>query len=368
MLTGNAALFPPNPPPAASAGALFQRVRASVSLEEIAARIGLHVNTVARWAEQSAVPRHYRMDFLRMLGEPVVPAVAGDAMERELDRFFTKRTAARKCFAVFEREAKKIGVDLSRRCHIEPSAGGGCFTDLLPAGRRIALDLVSRRRDIVPADFLTWTPPKRGGYAVVGNPPFGLRGHAALQFINHAADFADVIGFILPQLFESDGKGAPMKRVDKRLALAHSERLPPDSFEYPDGTPTSISTVFQVWTKVNRGRIVRAPAAGCDSFIRVYSLSDGGTPSSTRNREMIGKCDVYLPSTCYAGMRAYSDFSELPNRRGYGVAIARRRREIKRLLFSHDWTKTAFPSTNSAMNLRGGLIRRVVIDGGFCDE
>ena len=173
MLTGNAALFPSTTPPAASAGALFQRVRASVSLEEIAARIGLHVNTVARWAEQSAVPRHYRMDFLRMLGEPVVPAVAGDAMERELDRFFTKRTAARKCFAVFEREAKKIGVDLSRRCHIEPSAGGGCFTDLLPAGRRIALDLVSRRRDIVPADFLTWTPPKRAGMRLWETRPLG---------------------------------------------------------------------------------------------------------------------------------------------------------------------------------------------------
>lgn len=355
-------------PTSQTANALFQRVRTKLPLAEIAARIGLHANTVARWAERRDAPGHYRMDFLRMLGEPVVSAIAEGATERELDQFFTKRIVARKCFAVFAREAKRLGVDLARCHHIEPSAGEGCFTDLLPPGRRVALDLAPRRGDILQADFLTWTPPKGRRHVVVGNPPFGLRGHLALQFINHAADFADVIGFVLPQLFESDGKGAPMKRVDKRLALARSERLPPDSFERPDGTPTSISTVFQVWTKVGRGRIARAPAAACDSFIRVYSLSDGGTPASTRNKRMLERCDVYLPSTCYAGMRAYSAFSELPNRRGYGVVILRKKREIADMLFSHDWTKTAFRSTNSAMNLRGGLIRRVVIDGGFRDE
>ena len=345
--------------------ALFRRAARIMTIANIAARIGLHPNTVGRWVENGKVPSAYRMDFLRILGEAVKPAKDGAEVERELDLFFTKKLTARECFADFAREARANGVNLAEFIHIEPSAGEGCFLDLLPAKRRIALDLLPRRDEIKQADFLTWNPPAEKKYVVVGNPPFGLRGHIALQFINHAAGFADIVAFILPQLFESDGKGAPMKRVDKRLSLAFSRRLPPDSFHRPDGTTTTVNTVFQVWVK---GAVARVPEPTCNSFIRIYSLSDGGTPASTRNKNMIGACDVYLPSTCYAGMRAYRTFAELPNRRGYGVKILRKKREIERLLFSHDWTKTAFLSTNSAVNLRGGLIRRVVTQGGYSDE
>ena len=44
------------------------------------------------------------------------------------------------------------------------------------------------------------------------------------DFINHSSKFADYVCFILPQLFESDGKGVPRKRV-KGLNLIHSEKL-----------------------------------------------------------------------------------------------------------------------------------------------
>ena len=30
------------------------------------------------------------------------------------------------------------------------------------------------------------------------------------------------------------------------------------------------------------------------SSIKVYSLSDGGTPSTTRNKDMLYSCDIYL--------------------------------------------------------------------------
>jgi len=100
----------------------------------------------------------------------------------------------------------------------------------------------------------------------------------------------------------------------------------------------------------------------------VYSLSDGGTPSSTRNKRMLGKCDAYIPSTCFSDMRAFKTFEELPHRRGYGVVIHKHKREIKRLLLSHDWSQTAFYSTNSAVNMRKSLIEKVVIDGGYADD
>ena len=65
-------------------------------------------------------------------------------------------------------------------------------------------------------DFLDWDPTQENTgcrWVAIGNPPFGLRGQLALKFINHAAKYCDYVAFILPQLFESDGKGVPRKRV-----------------------------------------------------------------------------------------------------------------------------------------------------------
>ncbi|MGI9296652.1 MAG: SAM-dependent methyltransferase [Gammaproteobacteria bacterium] len=346
---------------------LFCRARNVVAETEIARTLGLHPNTVARWRERRFVPGRYSHDFLRLLGERQRAAV--DARDR--DQFYTKPDVARRCVRKMFAVAESLRINLSRHRFIEPAAGCGVFYEHLPPRRRIGMDIapgVRPRGGLIRGDYLQWTPPA-GKYVVVGNPPFGLRGHSALQFINHSAAFADIVAFILPQLFASDGKGAAQKRV-REYRLAHTESLPADSFQYPDGRAVSVATVFQVWTKINTARIVAPPSPQCDNFIRVYSLSDGGTPASTRNKKMLHKCDVYLPSTCFTGMRSYPDFESLPHRRGYGVVThsGAHRAKIKTLLQKHDWTKTAFRSTNGAMNLRRSLIAAVVAAAGYCDH
>ena len=75
-----------------------------------------------------------------------------------------------------------------------------------------------------------------------------------------------------------------------------------------------------------------------------------------------------LPSTCFSGMRAYTDFEKLPHRRGYGVKIHRNKQEIGNILTECNWNKIAFTSTNGALNLRRSLIEGVVIKGGYKDE
>ena len=335
----------------------FQRVSDTISQAEIAGRLGLHPNTVIRWVEQQHVPEHYNGDFKRMLGENGDPD----------DQFYTNAATARNCWKEFKMVAAGLGINLARYRFIEPSAGSGAFYDLLPESRRIGLDLRPRHAGVRQQDWLLYTPPAGRRYIVIGNPPFGLRGHLALQFINHAAAFADMVAFILPQLFESDGKGVPAKRVHKGLRLAYSQRLPANSFHRPDGTEMDISCVFQVWTRINHDRVTLPPRKTCRSFIRVYSLSNGGTPASTRNKHMIGNCDIYLPSTCFTGMRAYARFEDLPNRRGYGIVIHRNKEAIQGIIGRHDWTQTAFPSTNGALNLRTSLIEDVVTGCGYCD-
>jgi hypothetical protein len=203
---------------------------------------------------------------------------------------------------------------------------------------------------------------------VIGNPPFGLRGNLALRFINHSYKFADVVAFILPPLFNSTGKGVPMARV-QGYKLAHTENLPLNSFEYPNGEKVDIATIFQVWIKINTNKIKIEKKKQCKTFIKVYSLSDGGTPSSTRNKKMLDKCDVYLPSTCFKGMMAYKSFEELPNKRGYGVVFLKENDKLNDLFFNKiEWQKVAFLSTNSAINLRTDLIENEVINNGFYDK
>jgi len=336
----------------------------------IARKFGLHENTVMRWVDTGAVPTNYRGDFLRLTG-------AGDdgvGDSKAKCQYFTKPHIARHCYRRFIEVAHQLDIDLSVYRFIEPSAGGGGFYELLPAGRRIGIDIDPQVGDagdvggarLITHDYLTWRPHKHGRYAVIGNPPFGLRGHLALQFINHSAAFADLVGFILPPLFNSDGKGVPGKRV-RDYRLAHTENLPDDAFQYPDGRAVSVSSIFQVWTQVNAENIRRRPPRTCRRFIRVYSLSDGGTPASTRNKNMLDQCDVYLPSTCYTGMRIYPSFEALPQRRGYGVKILRERRAIKQLFRNADLSQVAFRSTNGALNLRKSLIESIVIDGGYHD-
>ena len=204
-------------------------------------------------------------------------------------------------------------------------------------------------------------------YIVIGNPPFGLRGNLALRFINHSNKFADIVAFILPPLFDSNGKGVPMKRVNGYF-LVHSEKLPPNSFHYPNGNSVNIATIFQIWSKIENMRPLKIREKSCKSFARVYSLSDGGTPSSTRNKVMLDKCDVYLPSTCFKGMKSYKSFEELPNRRGYGIVFYKEKDKLQNLFFNEiEWEKVAFFSTNGALNLRTDLIEKEIVLRGFCE-
>ena len=97
-------------------------------------------------------------------------------------------------------------------------------------------------------------------------------------------------------------------------------------------------------------------------WLKVYSLSDGGTPSSTRNKDMIGNCDFYLPSTCFGkeNMRCYQTFDELPGRKGYGIVFKQNKDESLQKAKSIDWPSVAFLSTNSAYNLRTSKIIEVL--------
>ena len=289
------------------------------------------------------------------------------------DSVYTKRRIAERCFSTFKATAKKHGYDLRVHIFLEPSAGEGCFYDLLPPRRRLALDIAPARKEIQRANFLEWSPPRPGRYAVVGNPPFGVRGALALAFINRTARFADIVGFILPMTFASDGKGGAMTRV-QGLNLLHSEELPPNSFYHAasgddaDSDERDINTVFQVWGARPTAESVSPPT--CDSFAEIYTVCTNPDRRCGLVRLAKGEYDFFIQGTFYDNRppKVVRDFAEVKYNSGYGIIIKQKKIEIARALKNADWLRHSSRSTNHCRHIRIAHIRAALTEAGFKDK
>ena len=328
---------------------LLEECLKKVSIKEVADKLNLCVGTIRRWIELKDVPIQYTFDLYKILSKEIDYSKYTSSLK---DQFFTPKDLAKKCWETFNREVK---INTQEYTFIEPSAGDGSFLHILPKSS-IGLDIEPRSTGIQKQDYLTWKPTNTSKkYIVFGNPPFGLRGHLALNFINHSYSFADYVCFILPQLFESDGKGSPRKRV-KGYNLIYSEGLSA-MFYSPDNHEVKVNGVFQIWSK-NTSNPKYIVKANSEENMKVYSLSDGGTIASTRNKDMIGKCDIYLPSTCFGkeNMKIYKKFEDLPGKKGYGVVFFTEKADMINKAETIDWSSISFLSTNSAYNLRTSII------------
>ena len=338
---------------------LLEKVLKVKDIKDVCNDLFIHKGTIKRWMDRKIVPKNYENDLLKMLGEPI-----NYTHYRDLDQFYTKTESAKYCYEKTLNILDKNGFDYSDYTFIEPSVGNGSFYKFLPDDKKIGIDIDANIKfdNVIVSDYLDFTP-KNGKYIVIGNPPFGLRGNLALRFINHSFKFADVVAFILPPLFNSDGKGTPKKRI-KGYNIIHSEDLPLNSFQYPNFKEVDVATIFQIWAKLDIEK--EENNTTIKEFVKIYSLSDGGTPSSTRNKNMLYNCDAYLPSTCFSGMAAYKSFEELPHRRGYGLKILKNNENVLDLVFNRiNWSKIAFLSTNSAINLRTSLIENAIYKGAM---
>ena len=323
------------------------------SYNDIAKYVNVATGTVKRWKELNSVPSSYKFDLFKMNNIPIDYAKFS---YKDKDQFYTPTETAKKCFDVFQEFLTKMDESDTEYTYIEPSAGDGSFLKVLPNDRTLALDIEPKIENIDTQDYLSWVPSDNNKkYIVFGNPPFGLRGQLALKFINHSASFADYVCFILPQLFESDGKGVPRKRVEG-FNLVHSEKLD-TSFYEPNKKDVKVNCIFQIWSKKHISDKYTIQTQDSD-VVKIYSLSDGGTPSTTRNKKMFYECDIYIPSTCFGkdNMTYYTTFDSLPRRRGYGIVFNKDKKTNIQKFKNIVWSDVAFLSTNSAYNIRTSQI------------
>jgi len=329
---------------------LLSILRDKYSLKDLSIKLNVAIGTIQRWIMLDNIPNNYKFDLLRLLNKNIEYINYNSNLK---DQFYTSDDTAKKCWDIICHN-----IDISNYIFIEPSAGDGVFIKYLP-NNSIFLDIEPRHKGIIKQDYLSWNPNKDNKYIVVGNPPFGLRGHTALNFINHSYSFADYVCFILPQLFDSDGKGSPRKRI-KNYNLIYSKKIS-GIYNTPENNKININCVFQIWSKYKSNSLFDIKANNSD-LLKIYSLSDGGTTASTRNRIMLNKCDIYLPSTCFGenNMKVYNKFDDLPNRKGYGVVFNNNKLEMIKKANNIKWNEVSFLSTNSAYNLRTSLILSIL--------
>lgn len=318
----------------------------------------LNVNkgTVSRWELKKEIPPQYFNEINRLLGNKYELDINEKDKYKINDQFFTPPEEAKRLIELtIDFITLNYNVDLSEYQLIEPSAGSGAFLNNFPKDlKKIGLDLEPQNKKIRKQNYFEFSTNKKS--IVIGNPPFGLRGMLALKFINHSSKFADFVCFILPPLFNSNGKGTPGTRV-KGYKLVKEINIDNNNFTYPDGEKAKVHSIFQIWTKLDSKKItpieLKKPIS---KYMRVVSLSDGGSPSSRRNVSLFDKCDIYLPSTTFQKIRSFDSFKELPHKRGYGVILDKKYKKHIQNIKDLDWNKISFKSTNSANNLRSQLI------------
>lgn len=344
---------------------LLEEILQNNNIEYIIEKLYIHKWNIKRWLLLKKVPDDYYNDLNELLNNkyPIKDSF------KDKDQYFTKPEVAKTLYEMTVKKLEGLDIDLKEYTFIEPSAWNWTFYDLFPYDRRIWIDIEKQagKDDFIIQNFLLYKPETKKNI-IIWNPPFWLRWNLALRFINHAYDFADVVAFILPPLFNSNWKGNPKDRI-KWYKLLHSEELDKNSFIYPNWKDVTVNTIFQIWVKIKKDKIKEEDNKSCSDYIKIYSLSDWWTPSSTRNKKMLDKCDIYLPSTCFKNMKVHNSFEELPNRRWYWIKILKDYDKINNILKNEiDWEKESFLSTNHAFNLRTSIIENALINKWYFNK
>lgn len=276
------------------------------------------------------------------------------------DTYYTDRKVATHCINVFWEVCNKYGLDFKNHTFIEPSAGEGCFYDLLP-DHKVGLDILPRNTLIKKADFLSWYPAGKDQYVVIGNPPFGVRGAIALAFIKRAFLFADAVAFILPMSFYSNGKGSNMKRIGN-AGLIHNEKIQEYAFYLPNSQKRiSVNSVFQIWIKGMETQVFTDYDVSGYADIYTCCSAPARYCGLGRGRDY----DCFIASTFYKEVGIVRTFKEVLYGSGYGLVIKQGKNKILQYLSSIDWRDYCSDATNHCLHIRMHHIRKVLGEGGF---
>ena len=280
-----------------------------------------------------------------------------------LDQFYTYKNVAKTLFDELKTYINNDGIDIKDCVFIEPSTGEGAFYDLLPIDNRIGIDIFPMCDGVIKQDFLSWTLPEQFSnkkIVFIGNPPFGYRAWLALVFMNHAAKYADYIGFILPMAFQSEGKGSPKHRV-KGMKLEYYRGLENNCFYLPNGKLCKINALWQIWKK-GENEIIKLNK--CSDFIELFTVDE--RKERLCGQEKMKIADYFLQRTFYSvPPKLVKNFSQVKYVCGYGLIIKKERAKVVSILQNTDWNKYSNLAAHNCRHISMYHIEKALIEGGI---
>lgn len=302
----------------------------------------------------SVTPPVYKPQSPRQRG------VQPDRTLRSQNQWFTKTEAAKLCIQTTKDAMRAVGKDWRDYIIVEPSAGDGRFYNLLPRARRIGIDLAPQIDGVVRHDFLKWSPAQKGKYAVVGNPPFGVRGDLASAFIKRSAMFADICAFILPIGFMDE-----QRSYFSGFDLIHSEALPADIFvnvlghESKSAGQGAINTCFNVWSA---GASKRPPVCDyvCDDGVRVTACNFPQDPAA-----FIKQHNLFVKARYYGQTKVSAKFDEVRSRKSYYVVGIKADKEHLDKIKTVDWRRYHTKAMNGSFSITLKNAKRALCDLGL---
>ncbi len=191
----------------------------------------------------------------------ILKTMTNVSKERQFDQFYTQDTVADECLSILWNYLSEVYStnEIGSLTFLEPSAGDGAFIRALEAKgshKFYAYDIDPHSGKIKKHDFLKddlEAGLKSQNVIVIGNPPFGKRAKQAIEFVNRAADYAEVVAFILPLQFQ---KYSAQNQLRPDLRLVVNQKLRPESFVF-NGKPYAVRCCFQIWTTKTIGKDLR---------------------------------------------------------------------------------------------------------------
>jgi len=245
---------------------------------------------------------------------------------------------------------------------IEPSAGNGTILKFLPEGS-IGLDLYPEAEGIKEQDFFLYensycSLTNRKRILTIGNPPFG-KGYMnplAKGFFNKAAEFSEVIAFIIPAKWHTAWK--IHFQLNDDFGLYYSEVLPKNSFVL-DGKSYDVPCCFQIWSRVPHKtlkdiRIRQRPKTKHPDF--EMFLTCDNVPALPTVREQIAKQEYWDFGFKYWGNIHVCEFSEVPVNTTSHYLIKSNQPYVREIMemIAKDWKK--YVNNMGAPNLGGKSI------------
>jgi len=194
-----------------------------------------------------------------------------------LDKYYTKQSVADLCYKNLIELIRSTGKNSDELLFIEPSAGSGVFLTCIKE-ESLGFDIAptkSRNQAIQQLDFINdnlfeqLTPKEKGKEIVfIGNPPFGRKSKLAIEFINKALEYSNIVGFIVPIQFR---KWSAQKAINPEAKLVLDIELQENAFEFM-GKDYKVRCCFQVWAlpsfsdELNNIRIKNKPDTNHPDF------------------------------------------------------------------------------------------------------